>query len=90
MTTPSEHEDMLKAAVAGVRRVAAAIAALPREDHERAFEAAERAYAETVRDLDYPEDAAHSWVSAMMHRLRADVQEFGEGDADHTPGDATL
>ena len=78
----SEHEDVLNAAVAGVRKVAAAIAALPRKDQERAFEAAERAYAQTVRDLDYPEDAAHSWVSAMMHRLRADVQEIGETGAD--------
>ena len=80
---------MLQAAVAGVRRVAAAIAALPREDQERAFQAAERAYTQTVRDLDYPEDAAHSWVAAMMHRLRADVQKVGEGGADHTPGDGT-
>jgi hypothetical protein len=89
MDKSSEQEDVLQAAVAGVRTVAAAIAALPGEDRERAFEAAERAYAQTVRELDYPEDAAHSWVSAMMHRLRADVQEVGEAGADHSPGDAT-
>jgi hypothetical protein len=89
MDPSGEQEDVLQAAVAGVRKVAAAIAALPREDRERAFEAAERAYAQTVRDLDYPEDAARSWVSAMMHRLRADVQEVAEAGTDHSPGDAT-
>ena len=90
MGPSTEPEDVLQAAVAGVRTVAAAIAVLPREQRDRALEAAERTYTQTVLDLDYPADAARSWVSAMMHRLRADVQEVGEADgADHTPGDAT-
>ncbi|MFZ1188650.1 MAG: hypothetical protein WAO16_06620 [Pseudolabrys sp.] len=33
-----------------------------------------------MRDLEYSDDVARSWVSAMMHRLRADVKEVGGGD----------
>jgi hypothetical protein len=81
MDSTGEPEDILEAAVAGVRKVAAAIAAVPEEHRERAFEAAERSYQQTIRDLGYPEDAARSWVSAMMYRLHADVKEISKGDA---------
>ena len=80
MDKAAEREEILQAAIAGVRRVAQAIAALPEGDQERAFAAAKRTYEQTVRDLEYSDDVARSWVSAMMHRLRADVKEVGGGD----------
>jgi hypothetical protein len=85
MDLTEEREAILQAAIAGVRRVAVAIAALPQGHQERAFEAAERTYQQTMHDLGYPEDAARSWVSAMMYRLRADVDDIaksGAGGAD--------
>jgi hypothetical protein len=80
MDKAAEREEILQSAIAGVRRVAQAIAALPEGDQERAFAAAKRSYEQTVRDLEYSDDVARSWVSAMMHRLRADVKEVGGGD----------
>jgi Mg/Co/Ni transporter MgtE len=82
MDLTEDREAILKAAVDGVRRVAEAIAALPQGQQERAFEAAEQTYQQTVRDLGYPEDVAGSWVSHMMYRLRADVEEINKGSAD--------
>ena len=82
MDLTEDREAILKAAIDGVRRVAEAIAALPQEHQERAFEAVKQTYLRTVRDLGYAEDDARSWVSHMMYRLRADVEEINEGGAD--------
>jgi hypothetical protein len=78
-----DREAILKAAIDGVWRVAEAIAALPQTHQERALEAAEQTYQQTVRDLGYPEDDALSWVLHMMYRLRADIEEIiNNGGAD--------
>jgi hypothetical protein len=74
-----ECDDILQSAIDGVQRVAVAIASLSEEHREQAFEAAEHSYRQTVRDLGYSEDAAASWVSALMSRLRADVEEHCKG-----------
>jgi hypothetical protein len=42
MTSNSESEQILEMAIAGISRVAQAIAAMPAEDRARALEAAER------------------------------------------------
>jgi hypothetical protein len=45
---------------------------------EQAFEAAERSYQQTARDLGYSEAAANGWISAVMFRLRGKVTELIE------------
>jgi hypothetical protein len=73
MTSGSEREEILEAAIAGIPQVAQTIADLPVEDSERAFAAAERSYQKTAESLGYEEPVAHHWVLAVMARLRQDV-----------------
>ena len=75
MTSISEEEEILEAAVSGIPRVADVIASVPEEDKAKALDAAESAYRETVRDLGYEEGPAEAWVSAIMVRLQAEVSE---------------
>jgi hypothetical protein len=55
MTSGSERETILEAAVAGIPRVAQAIAETPAEHRAKALDAAERSYRETLQDLGYEE-----------------------------------
>ncbi|MGA2982137.1 MAG: hypothetical protein ABSD76_21280 [Terriglobales bacterium] len=64
----------LEAAVAGIPRVAQAIAELPTEHRAKALEAAERSYRETLQDLGYEEGPVQSLVSAVMLRLQTEVR----------------
>jgi|SRR5580704_1701585 hypothetical protein len=80
MAFSQESEKILEAAVAGIRRVANTIAEIPIEFRERALEAAERSYQQTVRDLGYSEADAQPWVSAVMFRLRGQVAELEPED----------
>ena len=73
----AQTEEILDAAVTGIPRVAKAIAEIPTEHRERALEAAERSYQQTVWDLGYTEAGAEGWISAVMFRLRSQVAEFG-------------
>jgi hypothetical protein len=75
MTSISEEEEILEAAVAGIPRVAEVIAWVPEEDKAKALEAVESTYRQTMLDLGYEEGPAEGWVSAMMHRLQAEVKE---------------
>ena len=61
MASNSESEQILEMAIAGISRVAQAIAAMPAEDRARALEAAERSYCQTALDLGYAEAQAESW-----------------------------
>ena len=70
----SSSEEVLEAAVAGIPRVAQAIAEIPTEDRAKALEAAERSYRQTVRELGYEEGLVQSWVSAVMLRLQTEVR----------------
>jgi len=74
MTSSSEAEQILEAAVAGITRVAQAIAETPAEQRAKALEAAERSYRQTVQDLGYDEGPVQSWVSAVMFRLQTEVR----------------
>ena len=67
-------EKLLKAAVAGIPRVAQAIAETPPEQRPKALEAAERSYRQTVQELGYEEGPVQSWVSAVMLRLQTEVK----------------
>ena len=75
MTSGSERETILEAAVAGIPRVAQAIAETPAEHQAKALEAAERSYRETLQDLGYEKGLVQSWVSAVMLRLQREVKE---------------
>ena len=75
MTSGSERETILEAAVAGITRVAQAIAETPAEHRATALEAAARSYRQTVQDLGYDEGPVQSWVSAVMLRLQREVKE---------------
>jgi len=70
----SSSEEVLEAAVAGIPRVAQAIAEIPSEHRDKALDAAERSYRHTVQELGYEEGAVHSWVSAVMLRLQTEVK----------------
>ena len=75
MASNSESDQISEMAIAGISRVAQAIAAMPAEDSARALEAAERSYCQTALDLGYGEAQAESWAAALMFRLRAEVEK---------------
>ena len=71
----SQQAEILQAAVAGIPRVAQAIAAIPAEHRASAFGAAERCYMQTAKDLGGADKFAHDWASAVTLRLRAEVEQ---------------
>jgi hypothetical protein len=75
MSSRSERDEVLEAALARLPRVAEGIARMPPEKQAAAFDIAERTYLETAFESDYPEQAAKNWVSAVMFRLRAEVEK---------------
>jgi hypothetical protein len=70
----SETETVLRAAVAGIPRVAKTIAEIPTELREPALDAVARSYQQTVRELGHTQADAQIWISAVMLRLRATLQ----------------
>jgi len=75
MASSSEAEKILEAAIAGIPRVAEAVASIPEEDRPRALDAAESSYRQTLRDLGYEEAPIQGWISAVMFRLRSEVKK---------------
>ena len=75
MASNSEEEEILEAVVAGIPRVAEAVASIPKENRARVLDATERSYRQTARDLGYEEGLAEGWISAIMRRLQAEVKE---------------
>jgi hypothetical protein len=77
-----ETEELLAMIVAGVPKVAQAIAAIPDEQRPRALAAAERSYLQTARDFGYGEETARNLVTVLMRFLRAEVERtIGETEA---------
>jgi len=74
MASSSKEEEILAAAVAGIPRVAEAVAWIPEEDRPRALDAVEGSYRQTMRDLGYEEGPIQSWVAAVMLRLQTEVK----------------
>ena len=70
----SETETILRAAVAGIPRVAKTIAEIPTELREPALDAVARSYQQTVCELGHTQADAQIWISAVMLRLRATLQ----------------
>jgi len=75
MASGSEEAKVLEAAVAGIPEVAQIIAFIPAENRASAFDAAEQSYLQTAKDLGGAEELAQNWASAVMSRLRAEVEE---------------
>ncbi len=71
----SSSEEVLEAAVARIPELAGIIASLPLEDRPSAFDVAERSYLRTAKYLGGADDLAQKWTSAVMHRLREQVEE---------------
>ncbi len=71
----SSSEEVLEAAVAGITEIAGIIASLPVEDRPSAFDVAEQSYLRTAKYLGGADDLAQRWTSAVMHRLREQVEE---------------
>ncbi len=71
----SQEAKILQAAVAGIPRVAQAIAAIPAEHRASAFAAAERCYLQTAKDLGGADKFAQNWASAVMLQLQAQVEQ---------------
>jgi hypothetical protein len=74
MASNSEEEESLEAAVAGIPRVAEAVATSPDGVRAKALEAAENSYQQTARDLGYDEERVQSWVATIMLRLRTELE----------------
>jgi hypothetical protein len=71
----SSNKEILQQTIVGIPRVAERIVELPEEQRQKAFEAVQRSYLQTVLDLDYAEAEARDWVGAVMDTLRAEVDE---------------
>lgn len=68
-------EEVLEAAISGIPKIAQMIAFIPAESRARAFGAAERIYLQIAKDLGGAEDVSQNWASAIVLRLRAEVQD---------------
>jgi hypothetical protein len=71
----SSSEEVLESAVARIPEIARIIASLPVEDQPNAFDVAERCYLRTAKYLGGADDLAQRWASAIMYRLREQVEE---------------
>jgi len=71
----SSSEEVLEAAVARIPEIARIIASLPVEDRPSAFDVAERSYLRTAKYLGGADDLAQRWASAVIYRLREQVEE---------------
>lgn len=71
----SREAGILQAAIAGIPRLAQAIAAISAQDRATALRAAERSYLQTAKDLGGADKFAQDWASAVMFQLRAEVEQ---------------
>jgi len=74
-SSSSQEAEILQAAVAGIPRVAQAIAAIPAEHRASAFDAAEHSYLQTAKDLGGADEFAENWAAVIMRHLRAEVEQ---------------
>jgi hypothetical protein len=71
-----KSDEVLRSALVGVPRVAAAIAYMPPQDRKRAFTAAQQSYERTAQELGYTRAAARQWASTVLRRLKEEVAEL--------------
>jgi hypothetical protein len=70
----------VEAVIAALPHLADAVAAIPLDCQVKAFEAAERSYLRTFRQLGLP--GPETWASSIMRRLRRRVREAGLTEQD--------
>jgi hypothetical protein len=88
MTAISKDEEVLETAIAGLSRVAQAIASMPADDRARSLEAAERSYCETAVGLGYTDGEAQDWAATVTASLRAEVEkQVSPGSPPIAPGE---
>jgi len=75
MVSSLEETKILEEAVAGLREVAEVIASIPANNRAKAFDAVEKTYMQTARDLGGAEKVVQHWASAIMLQLRTEVAE---------------
>jgi hypothetical protein len=75
MVLGTEEQKILEIIVAGISHLAAVIGAIPPEHQARTFDAAERSYFQTMRQLGLSESGCQTWTSSLMRRLRRQVAE---------------
>jgi hypothetical protein len=75
MMLGTEEQKILEIIVAGIPHLAAVIGAIPPEHQARAFDAGERSYFQTMRQLGLSESGCQTWTSSLMRRLRRQVAE---------------
>lgn len=83
-------DDILQTAIIGLPRVAEKIVKLPQKQRQKAFEAVEQSYLQTVIDSDHAEGDARHLVGAVMDTLRAEVADQARKDAPATVGHDNL
>lgn len=71
----SERKEILASVLAGIPAVARAIAASPAKSWSRALNAARRSYLLSAKNVGFAEDAADTWVSAVMFYLRLELKK---------------
>lgn len=76
MVSRAEVALILGMAVARIPEVAQTIANVSAKNRAIAFDAAERSYLQTARNLGCAEAEARTWVFAVMFQLRAEVGEL--------------
>lgn len=77
MKLSPEEAKILREAMAGIPLIAETIAATHGEHRTKALEAAERGYLQTLRQSGFADHDALTWVSAIMRRLRGQVEVLG-------------
>ncbi len=76
MAAGSQEERTLEAALAGIPRVADAIAAMSSAgDVAKALEAVARSYCNTASALGYADGQAQGWAATVMVRLREELEQ---------------
>jgi hypothetical protein len=75
MASNLEESEILKEAIAGIPKVAQAIAALPAAKRSKAFDAARQSYLQTLHDLGHTEAASQDWVATVMFQLRLEERK---------------
>jgi hypothetical protein len=71
----SERKEILASVLTGIPMVARAIAASPAGSWSRALDAARRSYLLSARNVGFGEDAADTWVAAVMFHLRVELKK---------------
>jgi hypothetical protein len=78
-SAPEKADEVLRAALAGVPRIATVIAYMPPQERQRAFMAAQKSYERTAQNLGYTRAAARQWASTVLRRLKEEVAELQGG-----------